>query len=118
MAVSARGAWREWVSFFLRGVAEQARDAVVRAKHLQDLQSRWRSKYQRARGAGLLLGIVDELFNVPVLVPRQVAKKFRVSHQSAMQVLRRLEHDEILKEITGKQRNRLFVAPEIIQISE
>ncbi len=118
MAVSTRGAWHEWVSFFLRGVAEQARDAVVRAKHLQDLQSRWRSKYQRARGAGLLLGIVDELFNVPVLVPRQVAKKFRVSHQSAMQVLRRLEHDEILKEITGKQRNRLFVAPEIIQISE
>ncbi|MDL1895126.1 Fic family protein [Anaerolineae bacterium CFX7] len=118
MAVSARGAWREWVSFFLRGVAEQARDAVVRAKQLQDLQSVWRDKYQRARGAGLLLAIVDELFNVPILVPRRVAQKFRVSHQSVMQVVRRLEHDKILTEITGKQRNRLFVAPDVIQILE
>lgn len=118
MAVSARGAWREWVSFFLRGVAEQARDAVVRTKRLQDLQSGWRDQYQRARGAGLLLAIVDELFTVPVLVPRRVAEKFRVSHQSVMQIVRRLEHDKILTEITGKQRNRLFVAPDVIQILE
>jgi Fic family protein len=118
MAVSTHGAWREWVAFFLRGVAEQARDAVVRAKRLQDLQIAWRTKYQRARGAGLLLGIVDALFTVPVISPRQVAKQLRVSHQAAMQALRRLENDQILKEVTGKQRNRLYVAPEIIQVLE
>jgi Fic family protein len=115
MAVSVRGAWREWIEFFLRGVAEQARDAVVRAKRLQDLQLAWRTKYQRARGAGLLLGIVDALFAVPVLTPRQVAKQLRVSHPAAMQALRRLEQDRILKEISGKQRNRLYIAPELVQ---
>lgn len=118
MAVSARGAWYEWVSFFLRGVMEQARDAVGRAKQLQDLQSLWRTQYQRARGAGLLLGIVDELFAVPVLAPRQVAKRMHVSHQAVMQTLRRLEHDQILKETTGRQRNRLYVAPEILKVLE
>ena len=116
MAISTRGAWRDWIVFFLRGVAEQARDAVVRAKRLQDLQLAWRTKYQRARGAGLLLGIVDALFAVPVLTPRQVAKQLRVSHPAAMQALRRLEQDQILKEITGKQRNRLYIAPEIMQV--
>lgn len=84
---------REWVTFFLRGVAEQARDAVVRAQCLQDLQTAWRTKYQRARGAGLLLGIVDALFVSPVVSP-QVAKRLRVSHQTAMQALRRLENDK------------------------
>jgi len=118
LSVSARGAWREWIEFFLRGVAEQARDAVVRAKRLQDLQLAWRTKYQRARGAGLLLGIVDALFAVPVLTPRQVAKQLRVSHPAVMQALRRLEQDQILKEISGKQRNRLYVAPEIVQVLE
>jgi len=118
LSVSTRGAWREWVEFFLRGVAEQARDAVVRAKRLQDLQLAWRTKYQRARGAGLLLGIVDALFAVPVLTPRQVAGQLRVSHPAAMQALRRLEQDQILKEISGKQRNRLYVAPEIVQALE
>jgi len=118
MAVSTCGAWREWVDFFLRGVAEQARDAVVRAKRLQDLQLAWRTKYQRARGAGLLLGIVDALFAVPVLTPRQVASQLRVSHPAAMQALRRLEQDQILNEVSGKQRNRLYVAPAIIQVLE
>lgn len=118
MAVSTHGAWHEWLAFFLRGVAEQARDAVVRAKRLQDLQMAWRTQYQRARGAGLLLGIVDALFAVPVISPRQIAKELHVSHQAAMQALRRLENDHVLKEATGKQRNRLYVAPEIIQILE
>ena len=31
--VSARGAWLEWLRFFLLGVAEQARDAGTRAKN-------------------------------------------------------------------------------------
>jgi Fic family protein len=118
MAVSARGDWREWITFFLRGVAEQARDAVARAKRLQDLQTAWRGKYQRARGAGLLLGIVDALFATPVISPQQVAKQLRVSHPAAMQALRRLENDKVLEEATGKKRNRLYVAPEIMQVIE
>lgn len=109
---------RDWVAFFLRGVAEQARDAVLRSKQLQDLQIEWRTKYQRARGAGLLLGIVDTLFTIRVLAPRLVAKQLHVSHQAAMQALRRLENDQVVKEITGKQRNRVYVAPGIIQVLE
>ena len=31
-AVSERGAWSDWVSFFLRGVTEQSLDAVERAE--------------------------------------------------------------------------------------
>jgi len=118
LSVSTHGAWREWVEFFLRGVAEQARDAVVRARRLQDLQLAWRTKYQRARGAGLLLGIVDALFAVPVLTPRQVASQLRVSHPAVMNALRRLEQDQIVSEVSGKRRNRLYVAPAIIEALE
>jgi Fic family protein len=42
-AVSERGAWREWLLFFLKGVAEQSRDACRRAKELQDVQINWRN---------------------------------------------------------------------------
>ena len=118
MAVSTCGAWREWVDFFLRGVAEQARDAVVRAKRLQDLHLAWRTKYQRVRGAGLLLRIVDALFAVPALTPSQVARQLSVSHPAVMNALRRLEQDQILSEVSGKRRNRLYVAPAIIQALE
>lgn len=37
LAVSQRGAWEEWMTFFLRGMATQARDAITRAGRLQDL---------------------------------------------------------------------------------
>ena len=118
LAVSARGVWNEWIVFFLRGIAEQARDAILRAKRLQDLQLAWRTKYQRARGAGLLLGIVDTLFALPALTPGQVARQFNVSHPAAMQALRRLEQDQILREVSGKQRHRLYIAPGILQVLE
>ena len=51
MATSARGAWRDRLLFLLCGVAEQARDAIRRAKRLQDLQSEWRQQLTQARAS-------------------------------------------------------------------
>src|SRR5262249_28954286 len=42
--VSRRAAWNEWIGFFARGVAEQARDAVTRVQRLQDLQASYRER--------------------------------------------------------------------------
>ncbi|MDE3090600.1 MAG: hypothetical protein KGJ80_14575 [Chloroflexota bacterium] len=47
-----------------------------------------------------------------------MSKQLHVSHQAAMQALRRLENDKILEEATGKKRNRLYVAPEILQVTQ
>lgn len=90
----------------------------ARPRRMQDLQTLWRTKYLRVRGAGLLLGIIDALFATPVISPQQVAKQLRVSHPAAMQALRRLENDQVLEEATGKKRNRLCVAPEIMKVIE
>src|SRR5881296_2092613 len=51
LAVTERGAWSEWVIFFLRGVEEQARDAVARAKQLQDLERHWRHQMAKTRSS-------------------------------------------------------------------
>jgi Fic family protein len=113
-AVSERGEWREWAVFFLRGVADQSRDGVVRIRRLQDLQLAWRESLQKARMTGLVLGIADWLFENPILSANQVAERFGVTHQAAMQALRRLEEHQIVRETTGKRRNRAFVAADIL----
>ncbi len=118
LAVSERGAWREWVIFFLHGVAEQAVDANNRAKRLQDLQIEWRSHLQKARVTGLVLGIVDSLFESPVISANEVVALFKVSHQAAMQALRRLEKMNLLHETTGRQRSRAYLATDIMHIVE
>ena len=118
LAVSERGAWREWVMFFLHGVAEQAVDANNRAKRLQDLQIEWRSHLQKARVTGLVLGIVDSLFESPVISANEVVAHFKVSHQAAMQALRRLEKMNLLQETTGRQRSRAYLAADIMHAVE
>ena len=118
LTVSERGAWREWVIFFLHGVAEQAVDANSRAKRLRDLQIEWRSHLQKARVTGLVLGIVDSLFESPVISANEVVAHFKVSHQAAMQALRRLEKMNLLQETTGRQRSRAYLAADIMHAVE
>lgn len=104
--------------FFLHGVAEQAVDANNRAKRLQDLQIEWRSHLQKARVTGLVLGIVDSLFESPVISANEVVAHFKVSHQAAMQALRRLEKMNLLQETTGRQRSRAYLAADIMHAVE
>ncbi len=116
LAVSERGAWATWVRFFLQGVAEQSQDAAMRAKKLQDLQSSWRQHLQRTRAVGLAQDIAELLFELPVLSVRQIAERFGVSHYGASKALRRLMEMEVVQEITGRERNRLYVASAILRI--
>lgn len=118
LAVSQQSAWRDWVEFFLRGVEDQAHDAIVRAKRLQDLQREWRERLQQARMTGLALGIVDALFDSVALAPNEVAERFGVSHQASMAALRRLEQMGIVRETTGRKRDRLYSAPDILRVLE
>lgn len=117
--VSRRGAWKKWLLFFLQGVSEQSRDAIARAKKLQDLQMAWREKLkEQKRVTGLVLGITDALFEKPVISAPEVARKFKVSHQGAMKALQGLEKLKILKLLQDKPRNRMYVAKDILMIME
>jgi Fic family protein len=117
LAVSQRGAWQQWVGFFLTGVAEQSRDAITRAKKLQDLQLKWRQQLQAApRTSALLLQLVDELFQKPAITTPQVQKMLKVTHRAASEMVKRLMKETILEPIPGKMRDRQFVAQEIFAI--
>ena len=118
LGVTLRGAWREWLRFFLLGVATQAKDAVDRAKRLHDLHQDYRQRLRKERVSGLALDITDALFENPAVTGNQVAASFGVSHQAAMAALRRLEKAGILAVAPGTKRNRIHQAHEILTILE
>ncbi len=118
LRVNQNGAWNDWISFFLQGVAEQSKDAVERAKRLQDLQSQWRASFQKSNQSALLLGVVDHLFVQPLVTAARIRDKFKVTHPTAMSALRRLVKEGILAEPEKKGRNRWFVAQQILRIAE
>lgn len=116
LGVSERGAWREWVEFFLYGVTEQAKDGVDRARRLQDLQMEWRARLQDASVPGWMLGLADSLFELPIASAAHVQERFGVSHPTAMSALRRLERVGLVREVTGRQRDLRFLATRILDI--
>lgn len=118
LAVSQRGSWEEWLGFFLQGIAEQARDAVTRARRLQDLRERYREQFQTARAAARLLQVVDLLFAQPVLTVNQVASALAVNFSTAQRYVKQLEDAGLLDEITGRGRNRVYRADEVLRAIE
>lgn len=118
LAVSQHGAWSEWIAFFLRGVAEQSLDAVRRSHALLDLWRRYREQFQSVRSSALLLGLIDKLFDAPAITIAGITRQFGITPRAAQMNVDKLIEAGILKEATGRQRNRIFVAPEIISITE
>jgi Fic family protein len=118
LAVSERGDWHEWSTFFLHGVSQQAQDAINRAKRLQDLQIEWRRQLQRPGISALLTGIADYLFMQPIISASQVQNQFDVTHPTAMKALRHLIDEGVLIDMTKAKRNQRYIAQRILAIVE
>ncbi|TET49989.1 MAG: Fic family protein [Anaerolineales bacterium] len=116
LAVSKRGAWEEWLLFFLQGVTEQSRDAVLRAGRLQEIHEAYHGYFQSKHAAARLLQVVDLLFYSPIVTVPYVAQRLEVSYVSANRYVSTLEEHEILREITGRSRNRVYQADHIIHV--
>jgi len=118
LRVSQKGAWEDWLAFFLDGVTMQAQDAAVRARRLQDLREQYRRRFDTARAAARLLRLVDLLFERPVLTMPQVAEALGVNYASAGRYINQLEAAGLLREITGQARNRVYRADEVLTAIE
>ncbi|MBA2343734.1 MAG: Fic family protein, partial [Rubrobacter sp.] len=116
LAVSQKGEWEEWLLFFLRGVAAEARDASRRATKLFDLRESYRERFQREGTRGNLLAAVNHLFANPVTGIRELGEVLGVSFEAARRLVRRLEDEGVLEEMTGRRRNRVYAACEIIEV--
>jgi len=118
LSVSQQGSWETWLTFFLNGISSQARDAVVRARRMQNLREDYREQFQTARAAARLLQVVDLLFARPLLTVHQVEDTLNVSTPTAQGYINRLEDAGILREITGQARNRVYQADKILEAIE
>lgn len=116
MAVSERGSWAEWISFFLTGVAEQSDDAVTRARRLQDLRADWHDRLTEARASALLLQLADHIFDSPVITIPQAQEVLGVTYHTAQRHVQRLVDADILQQAGDADYGRTFVAGEILDV--
>jgi Fic family protein len=116
LAVSQKGAWQEWLIYFLNGVEVQSQDAVQRIHRLRKLQTSYQVQVQTERASARLLRLVDFLFTQPILTVRQVEAELDINYPAAQRYVERLEVMGLLREITGHARNRVYRADEVIKI--
>lgn len=114
LAVSQRGAWDDWIAFFLRAVAVSAEDALDRGNRLVDLLKGYEKTY-RGRSP-TLANLTEQLFETPAFTVSEMAERLGIWFGTAQSAVERLVSDGVLREATGQQRNRVYVAAEILAV--
>jgi Fic family protein len=117
-AVREDGDWIGWIEFFLHAVAHQAKDAVHCAHGILKLKQIYRDRLQKKHSSAAILTLLDSLFLNPYVSVNDAANRMRLSYNAAQNGLRKLEKLKIVKEITGKKRNRFFCAQELLHAIE
>jgi Fic family protein len=115
LRVSQHGTWNDWLMYFARGVAIEGLDAVERVRRLKNLRAEYIQKVRTARASALVTQLIEELFNHPMVTVAKVAKMLDVTPPAAQQHVDKLIKAGILREVTGRARNRIFVAEGIIK---
>lgn len=106
-----------WIKFFLVGVAETARSSkrtfeqIIR---LRNVSEQVVMEFGKRAKAGLEL--LRALYSNPIASVNKVAELLGMTHQSANTLVKKFVDAEILEEITGFRRNRLFLFSRYVEI--
>jgi Fic family protein len=116
-ATREEGGWEDWLAFFLDGIAQTADEGADLAMRIVELRERDRARVGvLGRRAGNAQRLVDELFRQPIVTARTVEALLRVSQPTASALVRDLADMGIVREVTGRQRNRIFAYVEYLQL--
>ncbi len=115
--VRVHGDWEAWLGFFLDGVADTAQQAVDSVQRLLALLTRDRARIAALGARAGNVGLVFEQFARRVLlgVPK-VQPHLALSAPTIRGAIRTLEAMEIVNELTGQRRHRVFAYSEYLAI--
>lgn len=118
LKVSQKSEYEGWLKFFLRGIKEQAADAVERARQLVLLREEYHYKLREGKAVQNASRVLDRLFENPFTTIPKVEEFLGVSYPTAKRAIADLEETGIIEEITGQERNKLYCATEVLRILE
>lgn len=104
----------KWVKFFLIGVIETCESSISTFKAILELKKDCEEKriYSLGKKVNTAKVLLDYLFQQPIVDAEMVANQTRLSLVSSYKLLDDFMRLNILKEMTGAKRNRLFAFEE------
>jgi len=108
----------QWIKFFLTGVIQTAENGVATLKKIVELKEHIEKDKIMNMGKRTKKGLelFHQLFGRPVVSVKRVEQMTGLSSKAANDLVRVFVEQNILKETTGAQRNRIFSFEEYIDM--
>lgn len=107
----------QWLKFFLTGVIETAKKGVTTFDGILQLQKQLEVKIQTLRNRSVdAKTIIEYLYTQPIIEVGKVGELLGKSNVTSYKLVSDLEKLDILTEISGAQRNKLYVFKDYLDL--
>ena len=119
-AITDAKKWEEWIEFFLKVIAEQAKANSQKAKAILELYNQKKERIQSVTHSQYVAKILDALFTRPIFSTTDFIRESGIPKPSAIRILHLLEKEEIvsiLRRGAGRKAN-ILIFDKLIKIIE
>jgi Fic family protein len=115
--VRDRGAWEPWLEFFLDGITYTANEAFESAQKISNLLEHDRTKVSASsHSPGSALQVFELLRRTPFVTVQSATERTKLSAPTTNSAIEQLRKLGILREITGKRRDRVYAYDNYLDI--
>lgn len=115
--VRTEGAWEDWLEFFLEGIAVAAQEAATTAEQTLLLFAKDREKMEKlGKATPSALRVHELMQRTPFVRIHTAAKTLKLTIPTVTNALNHLMRIGVIKEVSGKKRNRLFAYSRYVNI--
>ncbi len=116
-SVRTRGDWESWIEFFLKGVIETAEQATKTAQKIFSLFEEDRNKIIKSgKSTSAILTLHTHLQKQPVSMTNKIKNNYLMTLPTVLRSLKVLEDLGIVREITGRDRHKVFVYHQFLSL--
>jgi len=114
--VRLKGAWENWIDFFLTGISSTADKACNMAFAIRQIFDVDRRRIQSLPRNGSLIQLHAFLERNPIATLTRIASQTGLAINTVGSAMNKLQQMGIVNELTGKKRDRIFVYASYMQI--
>jgi len=119
MDIRFKGAWENWVKFFLKGVSDVSDEAIDTARKILILKDKYIELLSKIESASNNLPLFNKLFTFPIITRIHVVEHLNVTSPTAGTIIENFCSLGILKDITpDRKRNKKYAFSEYLAIFE
>lgn len=118
LKVSLTGDFDRWVSYFCEAIVGQSEREIKRIDALLKYRSELTKKLLEQKERGIIFQMAEGLLGSPVLTIQMLATEHSVSYPTASSVVSKFVKMGILREVTGRRYQKLYLCTGVMRILE